>query len=275
MDSLRTYLPWLGRAGGGSPHVHPVWFYAERLFWRPSGHPLPWTELGILILAGAGARAGFTNRRLGDSSGPFVRWLTFYSGILFVIYSLIPYKTPWCILGAAHGMVLLAGVGMAAVWRIAWKLPQRVALGAFTVVLLPWLCVQAWALSHSQTSTRGNPWAYADTTPDVRNLLGLVEELAAHSPRHRGMNIQVLCEEDDYWPLPYYLRAYDHTGWWDQLPPEPLAPVLIASPGLASVLGESSDHWQVGLFQLRHGVFLSCHVEKGLWGAFLDARSSD
>ena len=31
LDSVRTYLPWLHRAGGASPHIHPWSFYLERL----------------------------------------------------------------------------------------------------------------------------------------------------------------------------------------------------------------------------------------------------
>ena len=31
LDSVRTYLPWLHRAGGASPHIHPWNFYLHRL----------------------------------------------------------------------------------------------------------------------------------------------------------------------------------------------------------------------------------------------------
>jgi hypothetical protein len=32
-DSVLTYLPWIERAGGSSPHIHPWYFYFERLAW--------------------------------------------------------------------------------------------------------------------------------------------------------------------------------------------------------------------------------------------------
>src|SRR5207248_5991556 len=30
LDSFRSYLPWVHRAGGHSPHIHPFGFYLER-----------------------------------------------------------------------------------------------------------------------------------------------------------------------------------------------------------------------------------------------------
>ena len=38
---------------------------------------------------------------------------------MLVVYSAIPYKTPWCLLGFLHGMILLAGVGAVVLVRSA------------------------------------------------------------------------------------------------------------------------------------------------------------
>ena len=40
-----------------------------------------------------------------------LRFLGFYTLLMATAYSVIPYKTPWCLLGFLHGMVLLAGIG--------------------------------------------------------------------------------------------------------------------------------------------------------------------
>ena len=54
LDSVRTYVPWLKRAGGHSPHVHPWSFYLQRLAWfHPVKGPV-WSEGLILILAAVG-----------------------------------------------------------------------------------------------------------------------------------------------------------------------------------------------------------------------------
>ncbi len=275
LDAVKAYLPYLHRAGGESLHIHPAWFYAQRLFWQNSTFTPPWTELGALLLAVVAVRAALVGRGLGDANAWFVRWLALYTLLLFVMYSLIPYKTPWCILGVSHGMALLAGIGLAVLWRGAWRSSQRVLVLAVTLLIPVQLAWQAWALSHTAVSSRHNPWAYADTVPDVRNLVELIEEMAAVDPEGKGMHIQVICEEDDYWPLPYYLRDFSRVGWWSAPPPAPLAPVLVVSTGVLNNAELEATHVSAGWFQLRHGVFRSCFVERGLWEKFLRTRASD
>jgi 4-amino-4-deoxy-L-arabinose transferase-like glycosyltransferase len=54
VDSVLTYFPWLRRAGGASPHIHPWWFYLERLaFFKRQSGPV-WSEASLLVLAIAG-----------------------------------------------------------------------------------------------------------------------------------------------------------------------------------------------------------------------------
>jgi hypothetical protein len=55
--------------------------------------------LGILRKPGADAR--------------LLRFLAVYACAMALVYSLIPYKTPWCLLGPLHAMILLAGVAAA------------------------------------------------------------------------------------------------------------------------------------------------------------------
>src|SRR5205814_9560303 len=68
LDSIRTYLPWLRRAGGHSPHIHPWNFYLQRLAWfHPATGPV-WSEGLILILAVVGAVASLVR---SSPSPPF------------------------------------------------------------------------------------------------------------------------------------------------------------------------------------------------------------
>src|SRR3954462_15836734 len=62
-DSIRTYLPWLKRAGGHSPHIHPWSFYLERLAWfHPVKGPV-WSEGLILCLALVGTAIAFVRKK--------------------------------------------------------------------------------------------------------------------------------------------------------------------------------------------------------------------
>jgi len=119
LDSLRTYAPWVHRAAGASPHIHPWYFYLRRLlFFRVEKGPV-WTEAVILILAIIAAIAGFRRSRLAGANASFVRFLALYTFLLTAFYSLLAYKTPWCLVSFWHGAILLGGVGAAVLIRTA------------------------------------------------------------------------------------------------------------------------------------------------------------
>ena len=81
--------------------------------------------------------------------------------------------------------------------------------------------------------------------------------------------MEVICEEDDYWPLPFYLRGFDRVGWRSEPGESSVAPVLVVSPKVARHFDGDERYFNTGTFQLRHGVFRSCLVEPDLWDLFL------
>ena len=114
-----------------------------------------------------------------------------------------------------------------------------------------------------------NPYDYAQTSPDLLNLVDKVEGIARVDPQGTNMLVEVIAPESDYWPLPWYLRNLKRIGWWDQLPADPYAPVMIVSAQLRAALDEKQTHVMVGYFQLRPQVFLELYVELNLWKAYL------
>ena len=145
-----------------------------------------WSEALILVLAVVGAWAAFARKGLADASASFVRFLALYTLALTAAYSLISYKTPWCLLSFWHGMILLAGVGA------AWLVRRAQAAGscgsALGLVLLAGaghLAWQAWLASTTYAADPRNPYVYAQTSPDLLNLVRQVEALAqVASPGH-------------------------------------------------------------------------------------------
>jgi uncharacterized protein (TIGR03663 family) len=270
IDSLRTYLPWLRRAGGHSPHIHPWYFYLERLAWfhQPKG-PV-WSEALILALAAVGAVVAFFSNRTILANSAFARFLAFYTAILTAIYTLISYKTPWCALSFLHGMILLAGLGAAALFRLCRSLPTRALLAAALVAGTSHLAWEAWQASQTYASDRKNPYVYAQTSPDLARLVDRVEAIARVAPLGHETLVKVISPES-YWPLPWYLRKFKHVGWWDELPPDPYAPIIIVSAKLRAALDEKSNraYLMAGLYELRPGTFLELYVEIGLWKKFV------
>jgi uncharacterized protein (TIGR03663 family) len=269
LDSVRTYLPWMHRAQGASPHINPWCFYLHRLlFFHVAKGPV-WSEALILVLAVVGARAAFVRHGLAGASASFVRFLALYSFALTAAYSLIAYKTPWCLLSFWHGMILLAGVGAA--W-LGHKATGRVPRIILTLLLLAGVGHLAWqaALANGPyAADPRNPYVYAQTSPDLLKLVRQVQALAHVHPQGQAMLVKVMAPDGDYWPLPWYLRNLRQKGWWDQVPADPFAPVMIVSAQFHAALDEKGTHVMAGFYQLRPGVFLELYVELGLWQAYL------
>ena len=269
LDSVRTYLPWLQRAGGDSPHIHPWYFYLHRLlFFHPAKGPV-WSEAFILVLAIIGAWSAFARKGLGDASAGLVRFLALYAFGHAAAYSLISYKTPWCLMSYWHGMILLAGVGAAWLLRAVQPRFMRMGLGLLLLAGAGHLAWQARLANTTYAADPRNPYVYAQTSPDLLNLVQRVQSLAEVHAQGNQMLIKVAAQDGDYWPLPWYLRNLKQIGWWDQLPADPYAPVMIVSANLHAGLDEKKTHVMVGYFQLRPRVFLELYVELNLWQSWL------
>jgi uncharacterized protein (TIGR03663 family) len=269
LDSFRTFVPWLNRAGGDSPHIHPWSFYLHRLLFFHAAKGPVWSEALILVLAVVGAWAAFARKGLANASASFVRFLALYTFALTAAYSLISYKTPWCLLSFWHGMILLAGVGAAALLRGLKQRFLRLALGLLLLAGAGHLAWQARLANVDCAADPRNPYVYAQTSPDLLNLVRRVESLAKVHPQGRQMLVKVMAPDSDYWPLPWYLRNLKQIGWWDQVAADPFAPVMIVSAKLQAGLDEKKTHVMVGYFQLRPQVFLELYVDLKLWQAYL------
>ena len=90
------------------------------------------------------------------------------------------------------------------------------------------------------------------------------------------MVVKVMSPES-YSPLPWYLRQFKRVGWWDELPADPYAPVVIASATLGAALDEKSDkRWlMAGMYELRPRVFLELYVEFELWRKYVATLPRD
>ena len=268
VDSVSTYLPWLNRAGGASPHIHPWHFYLHRLIFFHSAKGPVWSEALILVLAVAGARAAFVRQGLGDASASFVRFLALYSLALTAAYCLISYKTPWCLMGFWQGMILLAGVGAAWLIRRARHRVARLALDLLLLAGAGHLAWQAWQGNTTYAADRSNPYVYAQTSPDLLSLVQKVEALAQLHPAGNQMLVKAIVPDGDFWPLPWYLRNLK-IEWLEQVPADPYAPVMIVSAQLRAALDEKKTHLMIGYFQIRPQVFLELYVDVKLWQAWL------
>lgn len=283
-DSYATYGHYLEQAAGegnAGQHVYPWHYYLRILCWWPSDNASVWSEAPIAILAMIGMGAGAVGRSVSPSHMPYVRFLSIYTIVMTVAYAVIPYKTPWCALGFWHGVILLAGVGAATLVRLSLRYVSRGLILLVLAAAIAYLTSQSYRASFSACASPGNPYVYAHTTHDVSQLARQIESLAEHHPDGRDMHVQVLCPDDDYWPLPWYLRGLPRTAWFRGMPQGPPAPVIVTQQSLVPALTKylyrdqppGQRHLYVplpspldnGQWQLRPYVPLEVYVRRDLW----------
>ena len=271
LDALRTYLPWVRRAGGATEHVHPWYFYFQRLlFFHVHGGPV-WSEGFIVALALVGLCGALRGNNL------LLRVIAFYTVYLTLIYTVLPYKTPWCLLDFYHGMILLAGAGAVMLWQACRPVLLKGALAVILAAGVSHLGWQSW-LGNFGADSRGvpycdsskNPYVYAQTLPDALRLVGTVEALAHASPQGNRTEMEVMSPES-FWPLPWYFRRFPNVGYWDKIPAQPPAPIMIVSTDLHAAFDEApgKTHLMAGYFELRPQVFLELYVQTNLWAAYV------
>jgi uncharacterized protein (TIGR03663 family) len=236
VDSVRAYGIYLDRASAASWHFRPWHYYLSLLVHFPARGTPVWTEALILVLAAAGCAAGWAAKGVPGADPRILRFLGFYTLLMLVLYSAIPYKTPWCLLGFLHGMILLAGAG--AVFLV--QASRGVALTALVCVLLvsaaAHLGWQAFSGSFRFAADPRNPYVYAHTGTDVFEIVGRLKDLARAHPDGLSMPLQIISREN-LWPLPWYLRGFSRVSWWSGVSEEaPNTPVIVVTPDMEPAL---------------------------------------
>lgn len=277
-DSFLAYSGFVRKGTTGGNHVQAFHHYFQVLFFWKGERGRWWGEGLILILALIGLAAGVTGRGLGSGNKVFVRFFAIYTVAITLIYSLIPYKTPWCAITFLQAMIVLAGIGAAALVRAARGTPAKVALVMVIAVAAVNLGWQARSLNFKYFAEVENPYAYVHTSKDFLNLVKRVDELAKVSLKKKDMLVTVVVSPEsvhDMWPLPWYLRRYSQVGYFStgDVPTNLNAEVTISSGDMAeAVMVAYGPGLGMSMFSLRPNVFLTLVVRPDLWEAFLKRR---
>jgi uncharacterized protein (TIGR03663 family) len=253
---------WFGRNWKALPALLHA---APDLFARVAGqgHEKPFWYLGWLLTRGWSggifvvfACLGlFVVLRSRDAS-PY-QWLAYYGMLIALIYSLIPYKTPWLALNLWLPLTLFAASAVESLWR--WgisRFRQRAAIPVFCI-----LAVLAGALIARDTRQRvylhpadeNNPYAYAQTSEDVLGLPGEIADLA----RQNGIDApRITVIGSDPWPLPWYLRHFSEVGFWQPGQQAKDADFYITSTEAADQYANQLKNFRPEFFGVRPGVLI-------------------
>ncbi len=268
VDSIRAFATYFQRAADHGVHQHPWHYYLHLLtYWRAGAGPI-WSEGLIVGLALLGLVAALRGRIFGKSVW-LLRFIAIYVILITVVYSLIPYKTPWCMLSALHGMTLLAGTGAVALVRMVRSRAAQAIIAAGLIGGAGQLAWQARrANSFKYCASERNPYVYAQTLHSVVDLADWLRQIAALHPAGRDMVIKVMVE--NCWPLPWYLRDFGRVGYWEGVPQSPEAEAVIASSRYQAELERRlSGRYEVHNFGLRRDERLVVYIRQELWDSYL------
>jgi uncharacterized protein (TIGR03663 family) len=290
VEPFRGASTYLNRGVDPATHVQP-WYYYLRLLALSSSGGLRWSEGLVLALAVVGAVSAWGISRARSSGAAraqsralpgaastsservfWARYLTCNVVLTAAIFSAIRYKTPWNLLPFHVGAIVVAGMGFSTLVHATSSRLLRGAVIASFVVASGQLGWQAWRASVVYAADPRNPYVYAQTVPDAVRMAARIRDLAAVHPDGARMQVSVIAPAYEQWPLPWYLRAMPHVGYWTE-PGDPVAvqaPVIVASmDNTAALDGLLGDRYVSEFFGLRPEVLLALYIERGLWDRFL------
>ncbi|HEX7572299.1 MAG TPA: flippase activity-associated protein Agl23 [Bacteroidota bacterium] len=227
-DSVLAYGTYFTRAGENARHGHPWYYFLEMLTGTRGDHGPLWTEAGIVLFGIGGVWSTLREKPGTAPQGRDIRiFLGLYALLMLIVSSIIPYKTPWLVLGALQPLIIMAGVGMSALFgwlEVRRPRPLGIIIAGLTISHLAW---QAWMANFRYYDDPVNPYVYSHPGDDVREIVAAV----TRSVQGGALPLQVVSSGDDYWPLPWYLRALPRVGWWNDVG-EAFVPtgVILASP---------------------------------------------
>lgn len=274
LDSLLTYRNYLGRADGAGVHDKPWYYYLSLLLYVHRSAGPYWSEAAILIMALVGAGAILRKAEwITKESIPLLRFLLLYTVLMTVAYSVIPYKTPWNLLSFYHGMILIAGLGGAHLIFLGRNLTGQVLVRIVLVFACVHLTLQSLDATNDFEVDVRNPYVYAHTTGTFMRLIQRMDNLSDVHPDGKSMLIRIIQSDHDYWPIPWYLRAYGNVGYWPAPPDDPNAPVIITDLSTQPTLDKLLHGEYITEFHgLRPDVIRIVYIRRDLWDAFMETR---
>ncbi|MDQ6621945.1 MAG: TIGR03663 family protein, partial [Verrucomicrobiota bacterium] len=189
----QTFNAWFQTGNNGNGHEKP-WFYWLSLIGRYE----PAVALGLLACF-----ACQFFKRIG------LRYLAIYAIGTLAAYSLVHYKTPWCIISIVWPFLFLFGAGIELV-EAKIRLFGRVVAGIALLVSLG-LCVR---LNYFRCTTDTEPYVYVQTYNDIDLLTRPLLTLAHRNPTYYQLVGHMI--RPSAYPFPWILGDFPRIGYYEK-----------------------------------------------------------
>ncbi len=281
VDALLTFTNYFTKAGSNAEHTQPFYYYFTLVsFANIDG--LFYSELIIIIFFIFGLSRVFTRSNSSTEGIDFIKFISVVTLVLIIVYSVIPYKTPWTMMSFWQGMILIAAFGFAELKKFIPKFYWNLTVAFIAVFLF----AQAYFNSVVYSSNPENPFVYSHAENDIKTVEPLLTKVTAVQNEYLNTPIYVAASNSDYWPLPWYLRKFKKISWNDSITTDVYKfPIIFASPDLENVLIEKlctlpsagSVNLYVPLFDkqvnLRPGKEIRGYIRKDYFDNYYNALS--
>ncbi|MEI6175704.1 MAG: flippase activity-associated protein Agl23 [Verrucomicrobiota bacterium] len=265
IDAVRTFFIY--ETVGG--HEKSASYYVQLLAFPKKSGGIWWFETPVLLLALAAYASTFNRKEDAIRSRVVIRFLAYSAAAHFLIYSIISYKTPWlACLPWAH-VCLLAGFAITGWWHTGTT--ARVILTIIAMACATTQFKQSRMATGRYASDVRNPYAYVPTQRDVETLEPWLRKLGDITPGGTVEPISVV--GTDYWPLPWYLRTFEQTGYWPELPDKlAFMPLVFSSTNTSEKVMHELEKTHTLLPRgLRAEVPLLMFVRNDIWNRWMEA----
>ena len=176
-DSFLGFFKW-GDHAVNYGHNKPFYYYTWVLLQY---------ELPLVLLSLVGGYYAFKNKSI------FNRTIALWTLIIFLLYSITPYKTSWLIINLTFPFCILSAIGISHLYKTDKDITKIVLV--LSIVYLLCFAIYLNFITPWQTS---NTYAYVHTDIDALNLVKDVKSQG---------NPKILMITDTYWPLPFYFNG--------------------------------------------------------------------
>jgi uncharacterized protein (TIGR03663 family) len=139
-----------------------------------------------------------------------LRFLAVYGLGVLLAYSIVPYKTPWCIISIAWPFLFL---GAALIEFIAKRFNRIVAV----LVALPLFAHAAWKsydLNFVKFDNAKERYVYVQTFREIQNFVNPILEKGAKNPESKT-RLSGLVLLSSYFPIPWVLGEFPNIGYYN------------------------------------------------------------
>jgi uncharacterized protein (TIGR03663 family) len=227
-----TFAAWFETGHKGNGHEKP-WYYWLQLIGRYE------QPLAIALLA-----SPFCVLFLKDIA---VRYLAIYGVGTVMGYSIVAYKTPWCIISITWPLLFIFGAALLLIPERSRRVGYGIAGGVLALSLV--LCIR---LNFFRQTTDTEPYVYVQTYNDIYKLTVPLLDLARKDPTKYQL-VGHMIRESAY-PLPWILGDFTRVGYYerDNLPAKLDADFLVVQENkIATVEAKLQDAYYTMPFTIR------------------------